>query len=1028
MPEYVELHAHSNFSLLDGASSPALLVQRAAALGMSALALTEHNALYSAVYFSQAAQKEGIKPIFGSEITLEIGHHLTLLVANETGWQNLSTLITLARHNAKKGEAVLPVKALEGRTKGLIALSGCRQGAIPSCLLLKQTDRALAFAEEYIRLFGRDHFWIELQHHRREDKRLVRQLVALAKKVGVGYVATNNVHYATPDRQQLQDVMVSLRHNKPLDDAIHLHRPNAEYYLKSPLEMAKRFARYPDAIRNTRVIADQCNFSLEFGLQDLPLFPTPVGESAGDYLRSLCEIELFERYSLPSERAKEQLAHELQVIERSGLANYFLIVWDIVRFAREQNILCQGRGSAANSLVAFLLNISPVDPLKYDLVFERFLSDERKVAPDIDIDFDAAKREIIIQYIYDRYGRDHSAMACTVVTFRNRSALRDVGRMLGLPLEVLGTLSSLTDFEDEQPQKYHGLLPEKTAQQILALSKQLNRSPRHLGIHNGAFILTGAPIFERIPTEPATMEGRTVVQWDKDALEAAGLVKVDVLGLRMLSAISDALDTIERLTGARPDIDNLPFNDPAVFEMLRKGDTVGVFQVESRAQSQVLPRLPYLDFALLIIAISLIRPGPILADMVHPFLRRLLGEEPITYLHDLLKPALAETLGVILFQEQIIKICRDMAGFSAGQGELLRRALGSKNADEAIETFHQAFTEGAEKRGVPVEIAELVFEKLQAFGGYSFPKSHATAFASLVYKSAWLKRYHPIAFFLGILNNEPMGFWSPSVVLNDAKKHGIGVLSVDVNQSQATCTAEGNNIRIGFNYVRGFGETTIKHLIDARAERPFGSLLDFCKRTQMPRRLVENLILVSAFGWLGEDRQQLIWNLGTLSYDPNQLDLVYSSEKVALPKRSRLKTISTEIHLLAGLSVYEHPLELYRAALKREGILSSADLQLFVVGRQIKVAGLNVVHQAPPTAKEHHFVTLEDEHGFINVIIRPHVYARYRDVLLASPFLVVGGEVQRKGIVTNLIARYLRPMRLREHRKEDAEREAVSAA
>ena len=1008
MTEYIELHAHSTYSLLDGVSSPEALVARAAALDMPALALTDHDAVYGAVFFQEAAHAHGIKPIFGAELTID-HHHLTLLAADATGWHNLCWLITQGRHNADKGYANLPTDHLVGHTDGLIALSGCRKGRVARALLQGDYEAAATAAWDYLTVFGRDRFWLEVQHHRRpEDRYLVADLLALADHVGVGMVTTNNVHYATPDQHRLHDVLVSIRANKPVLDTRQLRYPNHHYYLKSGKEMARLLPSH--TLHNSLVIADECQFKLDYGLQDLPVYPTPDGCTTLDYLRQLCWNGLRERIGTVSERVQGQLDYELTVIERAGIANYFLIVWDIVRFAREHGIRCQGRGSAANSLVAYLLYITPIDPLQHNLVFERFLSDERQIAPDIDMDFDAERREEVIQYIYDRYGRDHAAMACTFVTYRRRSAVRDVGKALGLPEYILGELADRVDWYEDVIPDASGLLPGQTAALLREFAADIKDAPRHLGIHNGAMILTGAPLAARVPTEPATMQDRTVVQWDKAALETVGLVKVDILGLRILTALSEALAIIENTSGKRIDLDALDFADPAIYDMIIAGDTVAVFQVESRAQSQMLPRFKPVCFEDLIIAISLIRPGPIQGDMVHPFLRRRQGREPVTYFHKKLERVLGETLGVILYQENVLQVAQALAGFPPGQGELLRRALGSKNAPEAIAAFHDQFIAGALANSVDAPTAELVFTKLQAFGGYSFPKSHAAAFAVLVYQSAWLKHYYPAAFFCGILNAQPMGFWSPAVVVNDVKRHNIPVLPVDVNLSRATCTVENGAIRVGFNYVKGFGEVIRERVVEARGTGPFVSLTDFCQRTQLPHRLVQHLILVGAFDFLGDTRRQLLWDLGTVTYDPLSLDLAFDSIAIDLPKLTDLELRAIEFDLL-GISLHEHPLALHRKTLQRRGLLDSRTLQRAPVKHHVGVAGLNVVHQAPPTAKGFHFITLEDEFGFINCIFRPHVYARYRAIVHETPLLIVHGLVERDGAVTNLIVKAVEPMR-----------------
>ncbi|HSM56573.1 MAG TPA: error-prone DNA polymerase [Candidatus Sulfomarinibacteraceae bacterium] len=999
---YVELHAHSCFSLLDGASQPEDLVARAAEQGMAALALTDHSNVYGVHRFLRAAREHGVRPILGAELTLDGGHHLTLLVENQTGWHNLCYLISRAQHNAPKGEAMLPVAELEGCTDGLIALSGCRQGAIATALRDRKWRQAVKTARRYRTLFGPENFWIELQNHRRfGDALLVSRLADLAGYLQLGCVATNNVHYAIQERHCLQDVLVCIRHNTTLDQASHLLRSNSEYYLKPVEEMLTLFPDQPDAVANTLHLAERCQFEPGYGLQDLPRFETPHGMSAESYLRRLCQQGLREQYGAASVQARAQLQRELEVITQAGLANYFLIVWDIVRFARENGIRCQGRGSAANSLVAYLLHISPIDPLQHDLVFERFLSAERLSAdagftPDIDMDFDAARREEVIQYVYTEYGVAHVAMACTFSTFRRKSAMRDVGKVLGLsPRSIAGIQRAV--------EEGRAVEAGSSADHLLTLAQQIEGAPRHLGIHSGGMILTGPPLMGRVPTEPAAMEKRVVVQWDKDDLEEAGLVKIDVLGLRMLSAISDTLAQLAQDNGAAPDLNALTFDDPAVYDMISAGDTIGVFQVESRAQTQLQPVLQPRCFEDLIVSIAIIRPGPIQGDMVHPYLRRRRGLEPVTYAHPLLEPALAETLGVILFQEQVLKVARDLAGFTPGQGEQLRRALSAKRATAAIDRLRDAFLAGAQAGGVSRQVAETVFDQLRAFGGYSFAKSHAAAFAVLVYQSAWLKQYHFLPFMAAVLNNQPMGFWSPSVIVGEVKRKGYAVLPVDIHHSQAQCTAEGGALRLGFNYVKGLGEAHVERIIEERRAAPFTSIADFWKRTRLGRRVTENLVTAGAMDGWELPRRHLLWELGTLRDQPGALDLDATPEAVDLPDLTPAEALLDEQAVL-GLSAGEHIMTHVRPGLSGQGVLRTDQLVACRDGQRVHVAGLVVVHQAPPTAKGVHFVTLEDEQGMVDVIVWPQVYKRYRRVLHTARLLRVTGAVQNEGGNVNVLA------------------------
>ena len=993
--DYVELHCHSAFSLLDGASTPEELVTRAGDLGMEALALTDHDALYGAVRFVTAARARGVRPILGAEVTLEDGAHLTLLVEDARGWRNLCALISAGRMRTPKGQAALPWAELEAHHDGLICLSGCRRGPVASALL--RWDRAGAFraAKRLRAIFGPEHAWIELQHHlRKDDSALCESLVSLAQHVGLGYVATNNVHYARRDGQPLQDVLTAIRARTPLEQLGTARRPNSEAYLKTGGRLYPLFRNYPEALTNTLRIAQRCQFTLDYGLQELPSFPTPPGLDAAAYLHELCRQALPWRYGVPSERVCQQLQYEIAIVARAGLANYFLIVWDIVRYARTHGIRCQGRGSAANSLIAYLLAISPIDPLEHDLVFERFLSEERPALPDIDLDFAADRREEVIQYVYRRYGRDHAAMACTHITFRARSALREVAHALDLPPTLLGQAQQALDRTTDAG---------GTAALAAALCQQLDGLPRHLGQHSGGMVITGAPLAERVPIEPAAMPGRIVVQWDKNALEDAGLVKVDILGLRMLAAISEAVELTKQTSGRAPDLDRLRFDDPEVYAIITRADTIGVFQVESRAQAQVLPRLKPRCMADLIVAISLIRPGPLQGDMVHPYLRRRQGLEAVRYAHPLLQPALEETLGVILFQEQVLKVARDLAGLTAGQGEQLRRALGGT---QDVEPLRTVFLEGAARNRVPSGVAAAVFEQLRAFGGYAFPKSHAAAFAVIVYQSAWLKRYHPAAFFCALLNHQPMGFWPPSVLIGDAKRHGVTILGPDIGASAERCTLENGAIRLGLAYVRELGASAITRIV---AARPFAGLDDLCRRTRLPRTLVEQIIASGALDGWGVARRQLLWELGTLRYAADELDLPIPHAAPQLPPETRVEAFAGEIATL-GLSASEHVMVFSRAWLDAERVLSSATLEEVDDGQRVRVAGLCVVHQAPPTAKGFHFLTLEDEWGMANVIVSPGLVVRDGAHLHGGRVLLVEGVAQREADVINVIAQRVGPL------------------
>jgi len=1013
----VELHAHSYYSLLDGVPSPEDLVQRTAEYGMPALALTDHDALYGAPRFDRAARQAGLKPIFGAEITLvNGGGHLVLLAETDTGYANLCRLITLARRDQQKGFAALPWRLLANYHDGLIALSGCRRSEIARALLDRNLAKAQHAAERFASIFGRGNFYLEMQsHYERGDRRLNAGLANLAQQLKLPLVATGNAHYLDPDDAPLHDVLTCIRHRVALTQADGLLRSNAEYGFRSPQEFDALFAEWPEALRATLNIAERCHAQLPRGPQTLPTLMTPGGTPPIVYLRQLCQIALNQMSEPRRPRAEYPAAldHELRIIEEQGLTHYFLIVHDLVRFAQSRNILCQGRGSAANSLVAYLLGITPIDPLSIGLVFERFLSAERATAPDIDIDFAAGPgREEVIQYLYQKYGHDHAAMACTVVTFGAKQAVRDVGMALGFSTETIDRVSDNLDVHSADDlsmlpglrSTFGAQLDSLRWQQWLTLASTLQGYPRHLGIHNGGFVISGSPLIDQIPVEPATMMERFVTQWDKDALEMVGWIKLDVLGLRMLAAISDACNLIERQTGQRPDLNALRFDDRRVYAMICRGETVGVFQVESRAQASLIPRFQPRSFADLTVEIALIRPGPVQANMVHPYLRRRAGEERVTYLHPLLKSALEETHGVILFQEQVLKVARDLAGFTPGEGELLRRALSHKHADQQIELFREKFIVGAQSKGATKKIAELVFNQLKAFGGYSFSKAHAAAFAIITYWSAWLRCYHPVAFFAGILRHQPMGFYPKHVVISDAQRAGVKFLPVDLRHSYAEVAVEGKAIRLSLSDVHGFGPEQIEIIDTERQRGPFRSLNDLVKRTALARPHVEALVLSGALDYLGE-RRQLLWDIAEafrLAKRPHELKLVTPDERATLPRMDDTTRLSTTF-AFTGSSLDGHLTELRRDAFTKAGAISISELSKLKHGQAVKVGGLIVARQHPPTAKGFAFLAVEGPSGMVNVVLSPDVYAASREALHGA-FVLIEGVVQKDHRAINVVA------------------------
>lgn len=1027
---YCELHAHSCYSLLDGAPFPEELAERAAELGLSAIALTDHDALYGVVPFFTRAQALGVKPILGAELTLEDASHLTVLAETQAGYRNLCQLITAARMNAPKGQAALAWPALAEHTPGLICLTGCRKGLISQRLIERDEAGARQALDSLLGIFGQGNVYVELQRNlRRDDGRLSRRLADLARATGLTSVATGNVHYLTRDEADLQSTLVSVRERVPLPQAKSILRPNHEYFLRSPAAMAALYPDLPEAVTNTLEVADRCHVAPPAGLQVLPTFPTPAGISALDYLRQLCQTQLPRRYPKSQARATEWLEKELGIIGQLRLANYFLVVWDIVQFCQKRGILCHGRGSAANSLVAHLLGISAIDPIAQGLVIERFISVEHGGTPDIDLDIDAGRRETVIQYVYNRWGRDHAAMACTYVTYRSASAIRDAGYALGFKPEVIEEIAQVVETQrhtqqpDEdgrvevpdlpvtelaaQAQFLHSRLGTDEWQRLISLAERLRRRPRHLGLHNGGMIITGEPIDQLVPLEPATMEDRTVLQVDKEQLEQLGIVKIDLLGLRMLAAISDTVTAIRQGRGVAIDLHALDFRDPAVYRQIRSAHTIGIFQVESGAQVSVIPDLQPSCFQDLVIEVSLIRPGPLQGHMVRPFLRRRKRLEPVTYAHPSLKPALEETLGVIIFQEQVIKIARDFAGFTPGRGELLRRALGGKSAQDVLESFKIEFLKGATNRGAKLETARRVWQMIQGFAGYSFSKAHAAAFAVIVYWSAWLRVHFPAEYFCGLLRNAPLGTYPANVHESEARRSGIKFLPFDINRSQAKPVVENNTIRHGLGYVKGIGDEKAESIVQVRGNKPFRSLAEFVQRTGLERRPIEALILAGAFDSLGE-RRKMLWDLAEAfeiarRSQPTLPHLDSPDEQAALlpmpPERKLALTFA-----VAGVTAGPHLVSIRRDAFTKAGCVPYRELWKLKNGARVKVGGLVADGlRRPPTANGTSFIRLDTPDGMIDVIVPPPVYGECREAL-RSAFIVVEGILQRQPVVVTVLA------------------------
>jgi error-prone DNA polymerase len=954
---YVELHCHSNFSFLEGASHPEDLISRAHELGYTALAITDKNGLYGVVRFSQAALEHGIKPIFGSEIVLENEteeKHLVLLVKDKTGYANLSRMISIAQLKSEKGKARISDELLKEYTDGLIALSG---DILTEPLLSGDYKKARRIAAHYAEVFAGGDFYLELRHHNLPaHEHLCRKLPPLSRELGLPLVATNNVYYACEDGRRLQDVLTCIKNHTTLDEAGDCLYPNAERHLKSAAQMKQQFKKLPAAVANTVRIADKCDFSLSELKTTLPDFPVPAGETAYSYLRKLTYKGARRRYrdedKLPDDVIR-QLEHELALIHKLDFSGYFLIVWDIVKFCTDNAILVQGRGSAANSAVCYCLGITAVDPVKLKLLFERFISEERREPPDIDIDIANNRREEAIQYVYNRYGREHASMVCEVISYRGRSAVRDIGKAVGFSIGDLGRLSKMvgsyfdpsnTAEFTERIKEAQFSLEDYRVQLLADLCRQIHRFPRHLGIHVGGMIITRRPLSEIVPIENGTMENRSVIQWDKDDSETAGMVKIDLLGLGMLTMIDLAIKLVKKHRGITIDPARLSYDDPKVYDLICRAETVGVFQVESRAQMNALPRHKPRKFYDLVVEVALIRPGPIQGGMVHPYLRRRNGEEPVTYPHPCLEPILKRTLGVSLFQEQGMRVAMAAAGFTPTEADELRRAMGHKRSRERMEQLSMRLISGMMKKGIRKEAAETIFNQLAAFADFGFAESHAASFALLVYVSSYLKVYYGPEFYCSLLNAQPMGFYSPSSLVFEARRRGVKILPVNCARSEYDCTIEDGKVRLGYKYVHYIGETAEETFKRELKRGPFKSIKDFVYRTELNQLALEQMALVGAFEPFGVTRRQALWQvLSIVRQSPDELDVTHEETGERLiPDMDIVETMVSDFKGM-DLSPGPHPMTLVRKSLRKQKVLSYEALKTTPNRKGIKVAGMVVI-------------------------------------------------------------------------------------
>ena len=1092
---YAELHAHSSYSFLDGASSPAELAEEAERLGLHALAVTDHDGFYGIVRFAEAAEQLHVQTVFGAELSLADdpfsaapardgpadpgGSHLLVLARGEEGYHRLAAAITHAQlAGGEKGRPRYDLDDLAERAGGhghahgdghWAVLTGCRKGAVRQALASGGAAAAADALDRLVQRFGRDAVNVELiDHGGPADTRDNDLLAALAAERGLPILATNNVHYAVPERVHLAAAVAAVRANRGLDELDGWLPSHASAHLRSGAEMARRFRRYPGAISRTVSLADELAFPLRRAKPALPKTAVPEGHTPMSWLRQLVWDAVPRKYPHATDADRARIEKELGVIEQKDFPGYFLIVHGIVAEARRRGILCQGRGSAANSAVCYLLDITAVDSIFYNLPFERFLSAMREEEPDIDVDFDSDRREEIIQWVFDRYGRERAAQVANVIQYRPKNAVRDMAK-------ALGHSPGQQDAWSKQVERWEGPVPgaHDIPERVLEYAGALMKAPRHLGIHSGGMVLTERPVGEVVPIEHARMEKRTVIQWDKDDAAWMGLVKFDLLGLGMLAALQYCFDLIRAATGEEWSLDAIPKEEAAVYDMLCRADSIGVFQVESRAQMGLLPRLQPRRFYDLVIEIALIRPGPIQGGAVHPYVRRKVQGETVTYAHPKLKPVLERTLGIPIFQEQLMQMGMAVGDLTGEDADVLRRAMGSKRGIERIESVKEKLYAGMKRNGLVGDVADDIYAKIQAFANFGFAESHSLSFALLVYASSWLKLHYPGAFLAALLRAQPMGFYSPASLTADARRHGVRVLRPDLRLSGADATLEpleprepleplgeggapatGRDactdrrqppvplfdatapdesaahrrdgafaVRLGLAAVTGIGQPLAQRIVAAReAHGPFRDLRDLVRRTNATEAQVEALATAGAFESMGISRREGLWLAGDAAKDRTEFleGTLVSVQPPLFPDQSSYDILAADLWA-TGLSTDDHPLVHYRSQLDARGVLTARGLRTHEVGRRVEVAGLVTHRQRPATASGITFLNLEDEHGLMNVICSKGVWDRYRRVLRDAPALIARGMLERSPEgVTNLVADAFEDLRIGvQHRSRD---------
>ncbi len=1055
---YIELHARSAFSFLEGASVPEELVSVCAASNMSAMGLLDRDGVYGSPRFHLAAKKVSMRAHVGAEVTSAAGWRYVLLVESREGYQNLCRLITRMKLRARKSEGCVQPEEIAAMSSGLICLTGGDEGPLAHALaggIAAATERV----QELCRAFGRQNVYVELQRHLcREEEARNQAAVAIARKLKLPLLATNGVSYARQVQRQVLDVFTCIRHHRVLANAGRLLSRNSERHFKTHSEMAILFYDLPEAIANTEILSSRLQFSLSDLGYKFPVYPVPDGESEMQFLKRRTLEGVIGRYGSENEKARWQIDRELAMIGKLKLAGYFLIVWDIVRFCREKNILVQGRGSAANSAVCYALGITAVDPVGMDLLFERFLSEERGEWPDIDLDLPSGdQRERAIQYVYERYGKLGAAMTANVITYRGRSAAREIGKALSFDSETLGRLSSLVgaweykDPGDKLDRQFRdaGLdLKHRRIRKFFELCQAVQDLPRHLGQHSGGMVVCQGQLDSVVPLEPATMPGRMVVQWDKEDCADMGIVKVDLLGLGMMAVLEDSLQIIRHEYGEEVDLGKLPENDPAVYAALQKADTVGMFQVESRAQMSCLPRLRPARFYDIVVQVAIIRPGPIVGKMVHPYLKRRQGLESPEYFHSSLEPVLARTLGVPLFQEQLLRMAMIAAGFTGGEAEELRRALGFKRSKQRMVEIEIKLRRGMVAKGISAEAQDKIVQSITSFALYGFPESHAASFALIAYASAYLKCHYLAAFTAAMLNNQPMGFYQPATLVKDAQLHGLRCKPIDITRSDWNCTLEtispGFAVRLGMRYVKGVRKEIGLEIMRQRGIRRFTSIDDLKQRIpEIQKSELTALAEVGALNFIsakqGFHRRDALWQVERAARRPGPLleaqeptsKLDDSERSQAIPEASAdanatlsepcvtldspLLPMTAEERLVAdfrgtGMTVGPHPMTYRRAEMRAHGVRAAIELAKLPDGMHVRVAGAVIVRQRPGTAKGFVFLSMEDETGIANVIITPQLFEKDHTVVVHHPFLLIEGTLQNQDNVVSVKAENIQPL------------------